>query len=242
MPIRILSPCPWRWGHVVSVVVVGGLCGLASCTRAGFDPRPRAERGQAVERGSNDGPSPDGARRDGAPAELGRSDATEEQAAAVVDLRATLEDRRLDSVPEASPDLGPDRGADLGTPDVLQPSASCPCKGIFDAHYRSLDALLWPTCTTWESSNKKDGIFFPDQYIAASYIDGNSIFTVTIASNSSISPRTANRNSCYVMSDGDAYLAGPITISDADHLACVIDITEREVICKGCNWLQSPCP
>jgi hypothetical protein len=41
-----------------------------------------------------------------------------------------------------------------------------------------------------------------------------------------------------VRTDGGAYLAGPVSISDDDHDNCVADIIAREPICRGGNWLD----
>ncbi|MBW2731835.1 MAG: hypothetical protein JRH20_05535 [Deltaproteobacteria bacterium] len=135
-----------------------------------------------------------------------------------------------------------DSTVDTTSPDAPISSGSCPCKAIFDTHYISLNALLWPSCTTAESANNLDGIFPITQRIDARYIDNTSAVWVMIASNSSTSPKIADRNMCTVRTTHDALVAGPIPVSDEDHMACVNDIKEREVICQGCNWLQDPCP
>jgi hypothetical protein len=163
----------------------------------------------------------------------------------------------LDSAPDSplAPDaMAPDvMASDVMAPDVMAPDmmapdmdagvdTQCPCSAMFAANYDSVMALLWPVCTTPESANSQFQVHPKSQYIAAHYIDGSQIFTVLIASNSSTSSLTDRRNTCYVRTDGDALVAGPLPVSDAEHAACVEDIRQREVICRGCNWLQTPCP
>jgi hypothetical protein len=100
---------------------------------------------------------------------------------------------------------------------------------------------LWLTCTAPTTSNAT--VIVPtEQYIEASYIDGRTAWSITISSDSSISPRNSGStnyvSSCSVRTDGGAYLAGPISVSDNDHDNCVADIIAREPNCRGGNWLD----
>ena len=81
-----------------------------------------------------------------------------------------------------------------------------------------------------------------EQYIEASYIDELRVRYVTISSDSSLSARNSGSNNfantCSARTDNDAFLAGPLPVSDEDHAACVADIIAREPICRGGNWLD----
>jgi hypothetical protein len=130
---------------------------------------------------------------------------------------------------------------EVSSPPEPPSTGSCPCSNLYDQYYTALYALLWPTCTAPGSSNATS--FVPtEQYIEASYIDELYIRTITISSDSSISPRnsgsTSYVSSCSVRTDGGAYLAGPVPVSDSDHDNCVADIIAREPICRGGNWLD----
>jgi len=151
-------------------------------------------------------------------------------------------DRPWTVLSEAGLDLGRrDKPVDAKPVDAkpvqkdLPASGTCPCAAMYTQHYKSINALLWPTCTTPQSSN---GLLrYPvDQAIEASLIDEPQVITVTIGSHSSLSPIPSLKSSCFILTDGGKYLAGPLAITDADHMACVNDILLRESICRGCNW------
>ncbi len=130
---------------------------------------------------------------------------------------------------------------EVSSPEPPPSTGSCPCTPLYDQHYDALWALLWPTCTAPGTSNAS--VIVPtEQYIEAQYIDEPSVTYVTISSDSSISPRNSGSgnfvSSCSVRTDGDAFLAGPLPVSDEDHAACVADIIAREPICRGGNWLD----
>ena len=130
---------------------------------------------------------------------------------------------------------------EISSPPQPPSTGSCPCSHLYDQYYDALYALLWPTCTAPGSTNS-NGIVPTEHYIEASYIDELMIETVTISSDSSISPRNSGStnyvSSCSVRTDGGVYWAGPISISDDDHDNCVADIIAREPICRGGNWLD----
>lgn len=130
---------------------------------------------------------------------------------------------------------------EVSSPPQPPSTGSCPCSALYDQYYTPLYALLWPTCTAPGSSNATS-IVPTEQYIEASYIDELMVRTITISSDSSISPRNSGSSnyvsSCSVRTDGGAYLAGPEPISDEDHANCVADIIAREPICRGGNWLD----
>ncbi len=145
-------------------------------------------------------------------------------------------------------------GADLITAyfprDITEESAGpgpittevepCPCAADYNSFYTSRYALLWPTCSTPESSNRPYTAVPTEQYIEATMIDEVFWRTVTIGSDSSASPRTARVSSCYVLNaDNGQYLAGPRAVSDAQHNGCVEEIYARESICRGCDWLEN---
>ena len=129
----------------------------------------------------------------------------------------------------------------VSSPPEPPSTGSCPCSNLYDQYYNALYALLWPTCTAPGSSNAS-AIVPTEQYIEASYINELMIQTITISSDSSLSPRNSGStnyvSSCSVRTDGGAYLAGPVSISDDDHDNCVADIIAREPICRGGNWLD----
>ena len=130
---------------------------------------------------------------------------------------------------------------EVSSPEPPPSTGSCPCTPLYDQHYKALYALLWPTCTAPGSSNASM-IIPTEQYIEAQYIDELVVRYVTISSDSSLSPRNGASadfvSSCSVRTDGDAFLAGPFPVSDADHAACVDDIIAREPICRGGGWLD----
>ena len=130
---------------------------------------------------------------------------------------------------------------EVSPPEPPPSTGSCPCTPFYDQYYKALYALLWPTCTAPGSSNASM-IVTTEQYIEAQYIDELVVRYVTISSDSSLSPRnSASANfvsTCSVRTDGDAFLAGPLPVSDEDHAACVDDIIAREPICRGGNWLD----
>ena len=133
------------------------------------------------------------------------------------------------------------------TDDTASPppptTGTCPCTGLYDSYYNSLYALVWPTCTSPESWNPPaTGTVQEEQYIEAFLIDTLHGRNVTIASDSSTSPRSAFASSCYVLNYGEYLGGGPLPVSDEDHLACVVDIKAREGICRGCGWLDENCP
>jgi hypothetical protein len=130
---------------------------------------------------------------------------------------------------------------EVSTPEPPPSTGTCPCTPLYDQHYKALYALLWPTCTAPSSSNAS--LIVPtEQYIEASYIDELRVRYVTISSDSSLSARNSGSNNfantCSVRTDNDAFLAGPLPVSDEDHAACVADIIAREPICRGGNWLD----
>lgn len=130
---------------------------------------------------------------------------------------------------------------EVSSPPQPPSTGSCPCSDLYDQYYDAFYAMLWPTCTAPGSSNATR-IVPTEQYIEASLIDGLMFWTVTISSDSSISPRNSGSSnhvsSCSVRTDGGAYLAGPEPISDEDHANCVADIIAREPICRGGNWMD----
>ncbi len=130
---------------------------------------------------------------------------------------------------------------EVSSPPEPPSTGSCPCSNLYYQYYTALYALLWLTCTAPTTSNAT--VIVPtEQYIEASYIDGRTAWSITISSDSSISPRNSGStnyvSSCLVRTDGGAYLAGPISVSDNDHDNCVADIIAREPICRGGNWLD----
>lgn len=130
---------------------------------------------------------------------------------------------------------------EVSSPPQPPSTGSCPCSDLYDQYYDALYAVLWPTCTAPGSSNASS-IVPTELYIEASYGDELMFRTITISSDSSISPRNSGSSnhvsSCSVRTDGGAYLAGPEPISDEDHANCVADIIAREPICRGGNWLD----
>ena len=130
---------------------------------------------------------------------------------------------------------------EVSAPEPPPSTGSCPCTPLYDQHYKALYALLWPTCTAPGSSNASM-IVPTEQYIEASYINELTVSYVTISSDSSSSPRNSGSNnfvsSCSVRTDSNAFIAGPLPVSDEDHAACVADIIAREPICRGGSWLD----
>lgn len=130
---------------------------------------------------------------------------------------------------------------EVSAPPPPPSTGTCPCTPYYDQYYNALYALLWPTCTAPGSSNTTS-IVSTEQYIEAQYIDELMVRYITISSDSSISPRNSGStnfvSSCSVRTDGNAFLAGPMPVSDEDHAACVEDIIDREPICRGGNWLD----
>jgi hypothetical protein len=133
----------------------------------------------------------------------------------------------------------------LPPPPPPPSSGTCPCSSAYTAYYQSVMALVWPTCTAPQSSNKPPSGSVPvDQYIEAAYIDELYIQTRAIGSDSSTSPRASLRNTCQVRRgdywpiEQSAAVDVQFPISDADHQACVADIIALEAICRGGNWLD----
>jgi hypothetical protein len=134
--------------------------------------------------------------------------------------------------------------------EVLPPpppptGGTCPCSADYANYYQEVMALIWPTCTAPQSSNKPASGSVPvDQYIEASYIDEIYVYTRAIGSDSSTSPRASLRNTCQVR-HGNYWPIEPSAavdvqrpVSDADHQACVAEIMALEAICRGGNWLD----
>jgi hypothetical protein len=145
--------------------------------------------------------------------------------------------------------------ASLYFPDAVQaippppppppPSGACPCSADYTAYYQEVMALVWPTCTAPQSSNKPASGSVPvDQYIEASYIDELYVHTRAIGSDSSTSPRTSMRNTCQVRRgnywpiEQSAAVDVQRPVSNADHQACVADIIALEAICRGGAWMD----
>jgi len=134
--------------------------------------------------------------------------------------------------------------------EVLPPppppsSGMCPCSPAYANYYQEVMALIWPTCTAPQSSNKPATGSVPvEQYIEASYIDEINVYTRAIGSDSSSSPRTSLRNTCQVRRgnywpiEQSATVQVQFPISDADHQACVAEIIAQEAICRGGNWMD----
>jgi hypothetical protein len=78
----------------------------------------------------------------------------------------------------------------VSSPPEPPSTGSCPCSNLYDQYYNALYALLWPTCTAPGSSNAS-AIVPTEQYIEASYINELMIQTITISSDSSLSPRNS---------------------------------------------------
>ena len=133
----------------------------------------------------------------------------------------------------------------LPPPPPPPSSGTCPCSAAYANYYQEVMALIWPTCTAPESSNPPvTGTVPVDQYIEASYIDESYIYTRAIGSDSSSSPRASLRNTCHVRSgnywpiEQSANVDVQFPVSDADHQACVAEITALEAICRGGGWLD----